>query len=58
MSEQVAALTEDQVQLIARALADRRRYEILKRLGERPEALACVAVRDCLESPPRRSPTT
>jgi ArsR family transcriptional regulator len=48
MSEQVAALTEDQVLLIAKALADRRRYEILKRLGERPDALACVAVRDCL----------
>jgi ArsR family transcriptional regulator, arsenate/arsenite/antimonite-responsive transcriptional repressor len=29
-------LTEDQVLLIAKALGDRRRYEILKRLGERP----------------------
>jgi nucleotidyltransferase/DNA polymerase involved in DNA repair len=33
-------LTEDQVLLIAKALGDRRRYEILKRLGERPDALA------------------
>jgi len=39
-------LTEDQVLLIAKALGDRRRYEILKRLGERPDALACGAVRD------------
>src|SRR6195256_5398003 len=41
-------LTEDQVLLIAKALGDRRRYEILKRLGERPNALACGAVRDCM----------
>ena len=33
-------LTEDQVLLIAKAVGDRRRYEILKRLGERPDALA------------------
>jgi ArsR family transcriptional regulator len=49
MAEPAAiALSEDQVLLIAKALADRRRYEILKRLGERREALACVAVRDCM----------
>ena len=41
-------LTEDQVLLIAKAVGDRRRYEILKRLGERPDALACCAVRDCM----------
>jgi ArsR family transcriptional regulator, arsenate/arsenite/antimonite-responsive transcriptional repressor len=40
-------LTEDQVLLIAKALGDRR-YEILKRLGERLDALACGAVRDCM----------
>ena len=40
-------LTEDQVLLIAKALGERRRYEIVKRLGERPDALACGAVRDC-----------
>ncbi|MGA2637421.1 ArsR/SmtB family transcription factor [Methylocella sp.] len=45
-------LTEDQVHLIAKALGDRRRYEILKRLGERREALACVAVRDCMDITP------
>jgi ArsR family transcriptional regulator len=41
-------LTEDQVLLIAKAVGDRRRYEILKRLGERPDALACCAVRATL----------
>ena len=41
-------LTEDQVLLIAKALGDRRRYEILKHLGESPDALACGAVRDCM----------
>jgi ArsR family transcriptional regulator, arsenate/arsenite/antimonite-responsive transcriptional repressor len=41
-------LTEDEVLLIAKALGDRRRYEILKRLGEHPDALACGVVRDCL----------
>jgi ArsR family transcriptional regulator len=39
-------LTEDQILLIAKALADRRRYEILKRLGESQDALSCAAVRD------------
>jgi ArsR family transcriptional regulator, arsenate/arsenite/antimonite-responsive transcriptional repressor len=41
-------LTEDQVLLIAKALGDRRRYEILRRLGECRDALACGAVRDCM----------
>jgi ArsR family transcriptional regulator len=40
-------LTADQVLLIAKALADRRRYEILKRLGECRDAIACGTVRDC-----------
>jgi len=50
-SEQIQ-LKEEQVQLIARALADRSRYEILKRIGECEEALACEAVRDCLHITP------
>ena len=37
-------LTEDQVLLIAKAAGDRRRYEILKRLGECRDGLACCAV--------------
>ena len=40
-------LTQEQVLLIAKALGDRRRYEILKRLGECRDANACGAVRDC-----------
>jgi ArsR family transcriptional regulator, arsenate/arsenite/antimonite-responsive transcriptional repressor len=49
-------LTEEQVQLIAKALADRSRYEILKRIGECDDALACETVRDCLGiSPPTLS---
>jgi ArsR family transcriptional regulator, arsenate/arsenite/antimonite-responsive transcriptional repressor len=39
-------LTEDQVLSIAKALGDRRRYEILKRLGECRDATACGAVRN------------
>lgn len=38
-------LTENQILLIAKALGDRRRYEILKHLGGRAEALTCGAVR-------------
>jgi ArsR family transcriptional regulator len=45
-------LTEDQVLLIAKALGDRRRYEILKRLGECEDALACSTVRDCTRIDP------
>jgi ArsR family transcriptional regulator, arsenate/arsenite/antimonite-responsive transcriptional repressor len=45
-------LTEDQVLLIAKALGDRRRYEILKRLGEHSDALACGTVRNCLDISP------
>lgn len=40
-------LTEDQVLLIAKAMGDRSRYEILKRLGECRDAIACGTVRDC-----------
>jgi ArsR family transcriptional regulator len=41
-------LTKDQILLIAKALGDRRRYEILKRLGGHKDALTCSAVRDWL----------
>lgn len=41
-------LTDEQVLQIAKALGDPRRYEILKRIGARPDALACGEMRDCL----------
>ncbi len=52
MSEPPKALTEEQVLLIAKAIGDRRRYDILKRLAARREALACGAVRDCMSINP------
>src|ERR1700732_1852979 len=42
-------LTAEQVQLIAKALADSRRYEIVKRLSQCKEAMACESVRECLD---------
>jgi DNA-binding transcriptional ArsR family regulator len=40
------ALTDKQAQLIAKALADPRRYEILRQIGSE-DCVACGAVRDC-----------
>jgi ArsR family transcriptional regulator len=49
-------LTEDQMQMIARALADPRRYDILKRLGSKPggqtRATPCSVIRDCCDISP------
>jgi ArsR family transcriptional regulator, arsenate/arsenite/antimonite-responsive transcriptional repressor len=45
-------LDDNQVQLIARALSDPRRYEILKRLGECTKPLACADVRRCADISP------
>ncbi len=41
-------LTQERVQLIARALADRRRYGILKQLGEGGGAVPCSSMRGCV----------
>lgn len=41
------ALPEKQIHLIAKALADPRRYEILKQLGARCSAVPCTEVREC-----------
>jgi ArsR family transcriptional regulator, arsenate/arsenite/antimonite-responsive transcriptional repressor len=46
------SLSEEQVQLIAKALADPRRYEILKRLGDYQKALDCGSVRNCVDISP------
>ena len=40
-------LSEDQIHLIAKALADPRRYEILKQIGAGGGAVQCSDVRDC-----------
>jgi ArsR family transcriptional regulator len=42
-------LTETQVQSIAKALADPRRYEILRTLGEREYATACNDLLGCVD---------
>ncbi len=41
------ALSKQQIHLIAKALADPRRFEILKQLGENDSAVPCSAVHDC-----------
>jgi DNA-binding transcriptional ArsR family regulator len=43
----VKALPEKQIHLIAKALADPRRYDILKQIGARRGALACSDLRAC-----------
>ncbi len=45
-------LPEKQVHLIMKALADPRRYEILKRLRESAEAMPCGLMRECTEISP------
>jgi ArsR family transcriptional regulator len=45
----LTGLSEDQVQNIAKALADPRRYEIIKRISRSPQPLACESMRGCLE---------
>ena len=45
-------LSEDHVQLIAKALADPRRYEILKKLGEQRCATPCSTMRDSIDISP------
>jgi ArsR family transcriptional regulator, arsenate/arsenite/antimonite-responsive transcriptional repressor len=43
-------LTEKQIQLIAKALADPRRYEIVKRISQcKDNSIACETVRECFD---------
>ena len=52
----VKSLSKDQAQLIARALGDARRYEILRRLAEEKQPTACEVMRGHMEiSPPTMS---
>ena len=51
-AKQTVALSEDQVQLIAKALADPRRYEILKRITACPGSTPCTAMRECIDISP------
>ena len=41
------AISAEQMQLIAKALADPRRYEILKQIGEKNGVLSCTHMRQC-----------
>jgi ArsR family transcriptional regulator len=41
------ALSESQVRLIAKALADPRRHEILRQIGAKNGAVSCTDVRGC-----------
>lgn len=41
------ALSTKQIHLIAKALSDPRRYEILKQLGQKDVAVPCSEVHDC-----------
>ncbi len=40
-------LAEEQLQRIAKALADPRRYEILKHIGGQENGAACTDIREC-----------
>jgi ArsR family transcriptional regulator, arsenate/arsenite/antimonite-responsive transcriptional repressor len=40
-------LSEEQIHLIAKALADPRRYELLRQIGSCPDPVQCAAIKDC-----------
>ena len=40
-------LTENQIRLIAKALSDPRRHDILKQLGANRSGVACSEIREC-----------
>jgi ArsR family transcriptional regulator len=45
-------VSEDEAQLIAKALGDPRRYEILRKIGESEGAFSCESMRGCMEISP------
>ena len=46
MPKQIS-LSEQQIRLIAKALADPRRHQILRQIGENNHGIACSDVREC-----------
>lgn len=42
-----AELSERQIRLIAKALADPRRHQILQQIGANAEGVACADIREC-----------
>ena len=48
MATKRVSLTDRQLHLIARALADPHRYEILEKLGNSGNSCACGDIRDCI----------
>jgi ArsR family transcriptional regulator, arsenate/arsenite/antimonite-responsive transcriptional repressor len=40
-------LSEEQIHLIAKALADPRRYELLRQIGSCVDPVQCAAIKDC-----------
>jgi len=40
-------LSEEQIHLIAKALADPRRFELLRQIGSCPESMQCADIRGC-----------
>lgn len=51
-SKQWLELSDREMQLIAKALADPRRYEILRKLGRHERATTCSDMRECLDISP------
>jgi ArsR family transcriptional regulator len=49
MSDGVKELSDDQIQLIAKALADPRRYEILKKISDGDGSTRCIDMRGCID---------
>jgi ArsR family transcriptional regulator len=53
IAAQPVELAEDQVQLIAKALADPRRYDILRKIGTCPQtSMPCSEMRECIDISP------
>jgi ArsR family transcriptional regulator len=52
-AEHATALNEDQLQLIAKALADPRRYDILRKIGTcSTSSMPCSEMRECIDISP------